>query len=161
MDYPDSNRPSNAYLSLTALSLSGFRFLGWINGIAVLILVAFSLGVVGGDVDPPDLQEPIAAYAAGLAFCAIGMLFSYLTHFSLFRQIAAGRARRTHWIPMLITVLAYLLGVAAFVMGCWSAVSVTASQPKGDVSYNTHTVASPASPSRLAAVLPLLSQRAR
>lgn len=135
MDYTDHPRSSNAYQALTSHALSGFRFLGWINGIAALMLLAFSLGVVGGDVDPPDLRQPIAAYALGLAACAIGVLFSYLAHFSVFRQIAAGRTGRGHWLPLILAALAYFASVAAFVMGCWGAASAAADAPQNDVSY--------------------------
>jgi hypothetical protein len=141
MDHPDSNRPSNAYQALTTHALSGFRLLAWANGIALLALVAFSLGLIGGDVDPPDLQQSIAAYTAGLAFCAVGMLFSYLSHFSVFRQIAAARASRGHWLPMLIAVLAYGCSVAAFVMGCWSVMAASATMPNGDVAFHAGSAA--------------------
>jgi hypothetical protein len=144
MDYTDHPRSSNAYQALTSHALSGFRFLGWINGIAALLLLAFSLGVVGGDVDAPDLRQSIAAYALGLAACALGMLFSYLAHFSVFRQIAAGRAGRGHWLPMLLGAAAYCASVAAFVVGCWAAATASVSTPQDDVSYRAHaTIALP------------------
>ncbi|WP_176463948.1 hypothetical protein [Bordetella genomosp. 11] len=135
MDHIDQPRSSNAYQALTFHALSGFRFLGWINGIAALMLLAFSLGIVGGDVDPPDLRQPISAYALGLAACATGVLFSYLAHFSVFRQIAAGRAGKGHWLPMIVSALAYFASVAAFVMGCWGAATAAANAPQNDVSY--------------------------
>jgi ABC-type Fe3+-siderophore transport system permease subunit len=144
MDHTDNPRASNAYQSLTAHALAGFRFLGWINGIAALTLVAFALGIIGGDVDPPDLQQPIAAFAGGLASCAVGMLFSYLAHFSLFRQIAAGRAGRGHWLPLLISAVAYGFSVAAFVIGCWSAATASADGPKDDVGYHVSATRSTA-----------------
>jgi hypothetical protein len=135
MDQIDNPRASNAYQALTTHALAGFRFLGWINGIAALALVAFALGIIGGDVDPPDLLQPITTFAAGLAACAVGMLFSYLAHFSLFRQIANGRAGRGHWLPLLIAAVAYGFSVAAFVIGCWSAASASADSPHDDVGY--------------------------
>lgn len=160
MDYPDSNRASNAYQALTTHALSGFRLLAWANGIALLALTAFSMGLIGGDVDPPDLQQAIAAYTAGLAFCAVGMLFSYLSHFSVFRQIAAARTGRGHWFPMLVAVLAYGCSVAAFVMGCWSTMAASATMPKGDVVFRSGSAAR-AAPARLAADAPVLVQSAR
>ncbi|ANN78596.1 hypothetical protein [Bordetella flabilis] len=141
MDHTEHPRAANAYQALTTHALSGFRFLGWINGIAALMLLAFSLGVIGGDVDAPDLRQPIAAYAVGLAACALGLLFSYLAHFSVFRQVAAGRAGRGHWLPMLLSVLAYCVSVAGFVIGCWGAASASANAPQDDVAYRTHGTA--------------------
>jgi hypothetical protein len=138
MDHTDHPRSSNAYQALTSHALSGFRFVGWINGIAALMLLGFSLGVVGGDVDPPDLRQAIVAYAMGLAACAVGMLFSYLAHFCVFRQIAAGRAGRGHWLPMVFAAVAYCASVAAFVVGCWSAATASANTQQDDVAYRTH-----------------------
>jgi hypothetical protein len=141
MDHTEHPRAANAYQALTTHALSGFRFLGLINGIAALTLLAFSLGVIGGDVDPPNLQQPIAAYAIGLAGCALGLLFSYLAHFSVFRQVAAGRAGRGHWLPMLLSVLAYCVSVAGFVIGCWGAATASANAPQDDVAYRAHGTA--------------------
>jgi hypothetical protein len=141
MDHTEHPRAANAYQALTTHALSGFRFLGWINGIAALMLLAFSLGVIGGDVDAPNLQQPIAAYAIGLAACALGLLFSYLAHFSVFRQVAAGRAGRGHWLPMLLSVLAYCVSVAGFVIGCWGAATASANSPQDDVAYRAQGTA--------------------
>jgi hypothetical protein len=90
---------------------------------------------------PPNLQQPIAAYAIGLAACALGLLFSYLAHFSVFRQVAAGRAGRGHWLPMLLSVLAYCVSVAGFVIGCWSAATASANSPQDDVAYRAQGTA--------------------
>ncbi|WP_454690848.1 hypothetical protein [Achromobacter aloeverae] len=135
MDLPENTRPANAYQALTQHALAGFRLLGLANGIALLLLLSFSLGIVGSDVDPPDLQEATLAFTAGLACSAVGLLFSYLSHFCLFRQIAAGRAGRGHWLPLFVSVLAYGCAVAAFVLGCWSAVGAGAGMTGDDASY--------------------------
>ncbi len=135
MDLPDNTRPANAYQALTQHALAGFRLLGMGNGIALLLVLSFSMGIIGADIDPPDLQEAALAYTAGLACSAMGLLFSYLSHFSLFRQIAAGRAGRGHWLPMVISVAAYCCAVAAFVLGCWSTIANSSSMLRDDVSY--------------------------
>jgi hypothetical protein len=145
MDYTDHPRSSNAYQALTSHVLSGFRFLGWINGVAALMLLAFSLGIVGGDVDPPDLRQPVAAFALGLAACSVGILFSYLAHFCVFRQIAAGRTGKGHWLPMILAALAYFASVAAFVVGCWGAATAAADAPQNDVSYHADATFTPRS----------------
>ncbi|WP_156414145.1 hypothetical protein [Bordetella sp. N] len=135
MDLPENPRPANAYHALTQHALAGFRLLGMANGIALLLVLSFALGIVGADIDPPDLQEATLAYTAGLACSATGLLFSYLSHFSLFRQIAAGRVGRGHWLPMLISIVAYGCAVAAFVLGCWSAIAASSSMLRDDASY--------------------------
>jgi hypothetical protein len=157
MDLTDHPRAANAYQALTSHVLSGFRFLGWINGIAALALLAFSLGIIGGDVDPPDLRQAIMAYAVGISACAVGILFSYLAHFSVFRQVAAGRAGRGHWLPLVLSVLAYGVSVAAFVIGCWSAALAGANAPQDDVAYRTRAAASLPSPMPVRAVAQVLA----
>ncbi|OWT77218.1 MULTISPECIES: hypothetical protein [unclassified Achromobacter] len=141
MDLPDNTRPANAYQALTQHALAGFRLLGLANGIALLLVLSFSMGIVGADIDPPDLQEAALAFTGGLACGALGLLFSYLAHFSLFRQIAAGRAGRGHWLPMVIGVLAYLCAVVAFVLGCWSTVANSSSMLHDDASYQNSNAA--------------------
>ncbi|MFC4274694.1 hypothetical protein [Achromobacter aloeverae] len=135
MDLPENTRPANAYQALTQHALAGFRLLGLANGVALLLALSFTLGIVGPDIDPPDLQEAMLAYTAGLACAAVGLLFSYLSHFCLFRQIAAGRASRGHWLPLLVSVLAYGCAVVAFVLGCWSAIGASANMTRDDASY--------------------------
>ena len=49
-----------------ALLTGAFRLLGWLNGGAALGLVAFVLGMVGGDIAAPDLQLPLFFLLAGL-----------------------------------------------------------------------------------------------
>ncbi len=67
--------PRSQQIRASAVSFSlfvgAFRFLGWLNGGAALILTAFLLGIVGGDIAaPPDLQLPLALLLGGfLATC--------------------------------------------------------------------------------------------
>ncbi|NMK45644.1 hypothetical protein [Achromobacter sp. Bel] len=109
-------RSSGVTFSLLA---GAFRFLGWLNGGAALALVAFSLGIVGGDIAAPDLQLPLALFLAGLLASCLGLLFAYLTQVSLLRQGDRGQSTRGHWPAQLLAMVCYLLSALAFCGACW------------------------------------------
>jgi hypothetical protein len=110
--------------SLSAAFTLGFKFLAWINGLGVLLLVFCSLGVLETAIDPPWLRWPLAAYLAGLTLAALGLLWTYPALTSLLGQAVSGRTRRTHWIPVFCIMLAYGLSMMAFVVACWFTFSV-------------------------------------
>lgn len=97
----------------------GFKFLAWINGLGVLVVILCALGLAQGDFSPAVLRLPLTAYTAGLAFCGLALLWFYLVHASLFSQLITGQTRRTHWVPLFCALVAYTLSLVAFVMGCW------------------------------------------
>ncbi|RTZ41110.1 hypothetical protein EKL30_15620 [Candidimonas sp. SYP-B2681] len=105
--------------AIAATLALGFKFLAWINGIGVVAILAFGVGIVPIDLAPPWLRVPLAAFLGGLVLAALGLLWSYSVQASLFNQSLAGRRRRTHWIPMFFTILAYSFSLLAFVCGCW------------------------------------------
>lgn len=118
--------PASAYQALTTVSMLGFKFLAWVNGIGALLIVVCSIGIIQTDLSPYLLRLPLAAFIAGLALCGLGLLWSYLVQTSLFSQLLAGRARRTHWVPMFCALVAYSLSIGAFMMGCWFTVNLAA-----------------------------------
>lgn len=97
----------------------GFKFLAWINGLGVAVMLWFGVGMVPIDLAPHWLRMPMASFLAGMVLCAMGLLWSYPVHASLLNQLVLGRARKTHWIPLLLTILAYSLSLLAFIVGCW------------------------------------------
>ncbi len=108
--------------SLSFSLFSGaFRFLGWLNGAAALVLVGFTLGVVGGDVAAPDLQIPLLLFLAGLMLACLGVLFAYLAQVSLLRQGYNGHLTRGHWPAQLLAMICYLASALAFCGACWLA----------------------------------------
>ncbi|CAB3893768.1 hypothetical protein [Achromobacter anxifer] len=111
-----------AYGLSFALLAGAFRFLGWLNGGAALILTGFSLGVVGGDIAPPDVQLPLALLLGGLLAACLGVLFAYLAQVSLLRQGYTGHLTRAHWPAQILGMLCYLLSALAFCAACWTAV---------------------------------------
>jgi len=116
----NQNTEYGAFLALARTFVLGFKFLAWLNGLGVLLVLFCSIGVVEFGLAPQWLRLPLAAFLAGLALCALGLLWSYPTQSSLLNQVASGRlVRRTHWLPMFCTLLAYSLSFIAFALGCW------------------------------------------
>ena len=100
------------------------RLLAGLNGLAALMLVAFSLGIVGGEVAPPALQAPLALFLAGLAAAMGAMLFGTAARYLQHRQAAAAGVRGRGHLPAVVLAVALSLAiVAAFGAGCWLAVA--------------------------------------
>ena len=97
----------------------GFRFLAWLNGLGVLLILLCSAGLLDTDLDAQWLRLPFSAFLGGLALCALGLLWTYPAQSGLIHQLASGRARRSHWVPMACTLVAYTLSLLAFLAGCW------------------------------------------
>lgn len=110
---------AHAYHALATVFAQGFRFLAWINGLGVLCSLGAAVGILGTNVSPGLFRIPLAAYIAGLALCGVGLLWSYLVQTLLFSQLVEGRHRRSHWVPLACTLLAYGLSLVMFVAGCW------------------------------------------
>lgn len=101
-----------------ALTL-GFRFLAWLNGLGVVVMLCCSMGILDVGLGAEWMRFPLAAFLGGLALGALGLMWSYSVQASLIHQVINARARRAHWIPLTCTVLAYMLSFIAFVIGCW------------------------------------------
>mgnify|MGYP000066264358 CR=1 FL=1 len=122
-----------------SLFAGAFRFLGWLNGAAALILAGFSLGIVGGDIAAPDLQIPLALFLAGLLASCLGLLFAYLAQVSLLRQGYNGHLTRGHWPAQLLAMICYLASALAFCAACWLAVGQAASDITQPAAYARQT----------------------
>ncbi|MCY1504933.1 hypothetical protein D9M68_391210 [compost metagenome] len=118
-----------------SLLVGAFRFLGWLNGGAALVLTGFSLGIVGGDIAAPDLQLPLELLLAGLLASCVGALFAYLAQVSLLRQGYSGHLTRAHWPAQLLAMLCYLLSALAFCAACWLAAGQVLADPPQMTAY--------------------------
>ncbi|CAB3702776.1 hypothetical protein LMG3431_05514 [Achromobacter pestifer] len=118
-----------------SLLAGAFRFLGWLNGGAALMLAAFSLGIVGGDIAAPDLQLPLALFLGGLLASCLGLLFAYLAQVSLLRQGYTGHLTRGHWPAQLLAMVCYLLSAVAFCGACWFSLGQAAADAQQMTSY--------------------------
>lgn len=116
---------ASAYQAMSGLLALGFKFVAWVNGLGVLIIILCSLGLIQSDLNSGELRLPLAAFTGGLALCGLALLWSYLVQASLFNQLVAGHTRRTHWIPLFCAIVAYALSLTAFVVGCWFTLGVS------------------------------------
>lgn len=110
---------SSAIHVLAATLGLGFKFLAWINGLALLLLMACAMGIIDVDLAAHWMRLPVTIFLAGLALATLGLLWSYPVQASLLNQLAEGRPRRGHWIPLICAMTAYGLSLLAFVLGCW------------------------------------------
>lgn len=104
---------------LSSILMLGFKYLAWLNGLGLLLVMLCALGVISTEFSPEWLRFPLLAFSSGVLLCGLSLLWAYLAQVSLFSQSVAGYARRTHWIPLTCMIIAYCLSLAAFLIGCW------------------------------------------
>lgn len=111
------------YKSLVTISIEGFKFLALANGGAAVALIAYLGNVAGKGVPTPDMRYPMLAFLIGLGFCALSMLFSYLTQLSLLNEIGAEKIKSgKHQIGLWIAIVFFILSICSFGAGSWTAV---------------------------------------
>ncbi|OZI70800.1 hypothetical protein [Bordetella genomosp. 12] len=96
---------------------SALRWAGWLNGVACLLLMSFSLGIVGSDVAPADLSWPLACFLAGVAATALAFVLCALA-----RILAGGGGKSRLWLfwpAMLLALVCYGASIGGFAAGCW------------------------------------------
>ena len=113
------------------------RLIAAFNGVAALLLTAFSLGIVGADTDSPDLSEPLVYFLAGLGACGLAQVLVFLTQLRRTRRMRLSLAPGGH-MGLALAVLAFAGGVAGFGLGCWSASGIDTSD--SGQTTNTMTV---------------------
>ncbi len=106
--------------------LVGFRFLAWLNGLALASVLACAMGVIETELPVQYLKLPVAAFLSGLALAGLGLLWAFIVQVNLDRPLNEARRKRAHWLPLFCTVLAYSLSMAAFAVGCWFLVNLGA-----------------------------------
>lgn len=112
------------------------RLVAALNGVAALLMASFSLGIVGGDTDSPDLSAPLGYFLLGLGACCLAQLLVFAT------QLRGARRERESRAPggrlgMTLAALAFAGGVAGFALGCMSACAIDTS----DSGQTSNTVA--------------------
>ena len=115
----DERRPVAAGVDrvMPEVLMLGFRFLAWINGMGVLLVVLCALGIVPTEVPSYFLRMPLIAFLCGLALAGLGLLWVYMAQASLGMR-SAGR-RRYHWVPVLCVLGSYCVSMVMFAVGCW------------------------------------------
>src|SRR5690554_5156405 len=96
----------------------------WFNGLGVASLFGVALGLFPSGLSPSWLRLPLALFLAGLMLALLGLFWAGLLRLTISRQHLSGYARRTHWIPALITMITYFLAFLAFAAGCWAFLGV-------------------------------------
>lgn len=122
---------SQAVSGVFLLLGGALRWVGWLNGLASLLLMAFSMGIVGGELAPPDLTWPLSFFLAGLLSTALAFLL-----FALLRAIAPGEGRRLSlwfFLVLVLALLAYAAAIAGFAGGCWLSLGAGPGADTGDV----------------------------
>ncbi|OZI50145.1 hypothetical protein [Bordetella genomosp. 5] len=117
-----------------ALVAAGARPLTWLNGGAALLLAAFSLGIVGGEFEPPDLDIPLMAFLAGFVCSGLVSLLAALAARQVSRRGAAQRRGALFWPALALMTLFYIAALLSFLAGCWFA---TGAPIGGDVGTDT------------------------
>ncbi|WP_397473047.1 hypothetical protein [Pusillimonas sp.] len=100
----------------------GFKFLAWLNGMGVLLIVLCALSVIPTEVPSYLLRMPLVAFLCGLALAGLGLLWVYMVQASLVLR-PRGR-RRHHWIPVICVLACYCASMVIFAVGCWLLVSM-------------------------------------
>lgn len=113
------------------------RLIAAFNGVAALLLTAFSLGIVGADTASPDLSEPLGYFLAGLGACCLAQVLVFLTQLRRVRRMRLSLAPGGR-LGLALAVLAFAGAVAGFGMGCWSASGIDTSD--SGQATNTMTV---------------------
>lgn len=126
------------YLQFTSV----LRLVAGLNGFAALMVTAFSLGILGSDVDPPDLSMPLGYYLTGFCACGVALLLVFLMQLSRERRQRLGREPGGR-LGLALAVLAFAGGVAGFGMGCWVSVGGSSNGGQGDETPTTYTVTQP------------------
>lgn len=104
---------------MTSILMLGFKYLAWLNGLGLLLVMLCALGLISTEFSPEWLRFPLLAFSSGVLLCGLSLLWAYLAQVSLFNQSVAGYARRTHWVPLTCMIIGYCLSLAAFLVGCW------------------------------------------
>lgn len=122
------------YRQFTAM----LRLIAALNGAAALLLTAFSLGAIGGDIDAPDLSEPVEYFLAGVVACGLAQLLIFLVQLRREQRLRQSRPPGGR-LGLILAMLAFAGAVAGFAMGCWTAVSGGGGDDSGQDS-NTQAV---------------------
>lgn len=136
-----------------ALFGAAVRLVGWLNGLAALMLSAFALGVLGPDVDPPDLRLPLLCFLAGGLAAGAAAALALLVQFAPARRDGAG-PRWWGRTAVLACLAAGVLSYAGFAAGCWLIVAGTMDEADGDSSLTLYATGAPALAVRPARVVP-------
>jgi len=114
----EDHRPTTVERTSSDVLTLGFKFLAWINGVGVLLVVLCALAILPIEVPAYLLRMPLVAFLCGLALAGLGLLWVYMVQASLGSRIRNGQ-RRPHWVPVLCVLASYCVSMVMFAAGCW------------------------------------------
>ena len=115
------------YKGLIQISLTGIRTISFLNGGAVIAILAY-LGDITKDSPAPDVRVPLIFFVLGLILAGCTALASYLTQLKLFKETHDSTQRGKHEIRLKIGLTCAALSLFAFAVGAlWAAFTLTTS----------------------------------
>jgi hypothetical protein len=114
------------YKSLIQLAVESLKLLALLNGGAAIALLAYLGNAAGKNIPMRDMRLPMGCFVAGLFFCGLAFVSSYMTQFRLYNE-SVGRGSEgpmgphTHWLWLTMSIVLLSLGMFAF--GCFLGVS--------------------------------------
>ena len=113
------------YKSMLSISVESMKALLLINGGAVVALLTFLGNAKAGKELAQFSGVPLAAFVCGVVFSVLTFAFSYATQFALFNETVRPDSYRgpKHMAFLYISLLFVVLGLVAFVVGCFTSIS--------------------------------------
>ncbi len=115
----EDHRPPTVERTPSCVLTLGFKFLAWINGVGVLLVVLCALAILPVEVPAYLLRMPLVAFLCGLALAGLGLLWVYMAQASLGSSRVRNGQRRPHWVPVLCVLASYCVSMVMFAAGCW------------------------------------------
>lgn len=112
----DKEHQITTYQSLITISTEGYKFLGLINGGALVAMLAFVGNLVSKDVKLINYAMPFYFFTYGLVACGMAMFFGYLTQFRVLNQ-------KNEIVPIIIAMILYISSLGLFIAGCYSSIN--------------------------------------
>ena len=113
--YEDSRK--STYESLITISNEGYKFLMFINGGALVAMLAFVGNMVSKNVKLVSYELPFYCFSFGLFACGFAMFFGYLTQLKLFHE-------DNEVVQFRIAMFFYVLSLLLFIFGCYTSVDM-------------------------------------
>ena len=113
----DVDSRKSTYESLITISNEGYKFLMFINGGALVAMLAFVGNMVSKNVKLVSYELPFYCFSFGLVACGLAMFFGYLTQLKLLHE-------KNEIVQFRIAMIFYVLSLLLFVLGCYKSVDV-------------------------------------
>jgi len=120
----DKEHFNETYRSLITISMEALKFLSLANGGAAVAILAY-LGSASANpsANVPDMSSSMASFLAGIFFCGLGFLFSYITQLKLLGEIRGDSDEKLgHTFYLSVAVTFSFASLLSFACGSWVAV---------------------------------------